>query len=56
MFARMPKITERDAAWSSINRFRDSEGLDPYQAPSGKHQFLAAVALIVISLFLTLML
>ena len=48
--------TEPDAAWSSINRFRDSEGLDPYQAPSGKHQFLAAVALIVISLFLTLML
>ena len=56
MFARMPRTTEPDAAWSSINRFRDFEGLDPYQAPSGKHQFLAAVALIVISLFLTLML
>ena len=56
MLARMPNTSEPDAAWNSINRVRVSEGLDPYQAPSGKHQFLAAVALIVISLFLTLML
>jgi len=56
MFARMPKTTEPDAAWSSINRFRDSEGLDPYQAPSGKRQFIAALALILSSLLLTLIL
>ena len=56
MLARMPNTTEPDAAWSSINRVRVSEGLDPYQAPSGKRQFIAAVALILSSLLLTLIL
>jgi hypothetical protein len=55
MFDRMPNTTEPDAAWSSINSVRVSEGLDPYRAPSGKDQFIAAVALILISLLLTLM-
>jgi hypothetical protein len=55
MFDRMPNTTEPDAAWSSINSVRVSEGLDPYRAPSGKDQFIAAVALVLISLLLALM-
>jgi hypothetical protein len=56
MFDRIPNTTEPDAAWSSINSVRVSEGLDAYQAPSGKHQLIAAVALILSSLLVTLML
>jgi hypothetical protein len=53
VLARVPNTTEPE---SSINRVRVSEGLDPYQAPSGKRQFIAAVALILSSLLLTLIL
>jgi len=56
MFPRAQNARDSDTAWSSINRVRVSEGLDRYQAPSGKHQFIAAVALILISSMLVLFL
>jgi hypothetical protein len=55
MFSRAQNARS-ETAWSSINRVRVSEGLDQYQAPSGKHQLMAAVALILISLLLVLFL
>jgi hypothetical protein len=56
MFPRTLNARDPDAAWSSINRVRASEGLDQYRAPPGKHQFIAAVVLILTSLLLVLLL
>ena len=56
MFFRAQYARDPDTEWSSINRVRVSEGLDQYRAPSGRHQFMAAVALILISLSLVLFL
>jgi hypothetical protein len=56
MFSRAQNARDPDAVWSSINRARVSEGLDQYQAPSGKYQFIAAVALALSSLLLVLFL
>ena len=56
MFPRAQNARDPDSEWSSINRVRVSEGLDQYRAPSGKHQFMAAVALLLSSLLLVLFL
>ena len=56
MFPRMQNAGDSDAAWSSINRVRLAEGLEQYRAPSGKHQFIAAMALALSSLLLVLFL
>ena len=56
VFPRAQNARDPDAAWSSINRVRVSERLDQYQAPSDKHQFIAAVVLILITLLLVLFL
>ena len=52
MFLRAQNARDRNAAWSSINRVRVSEGREQYQAPSDNHQFIAAVVLILASLLL----
>jgi hypothetical protein len=56
MVPRALNARDPDAVWSSINRVRVSKGLDQYRAPPGKHQFIAAVALILSSLLLVLFL
>ena len=56
MFPRALNTGDPDAVWSSINRVRVSKGLDQYRAPPGKHQFIAAVALILTSFLLVLFL
>jgi hypothetical protein len=44
-----------DAALSSDNRVRVSEGLEPYRAPSGWSQFVSAIVLaLVVSILLLL--
>src|ERR1041385_7478930 len=48
MFSRAQVANDPDITWNSINRVRVSEGLDEYRAPSGQHQFIAAVLLILI--------
>jgi hypothetical protein len=56
MLRRALNARDPDAVWSSINRVRVSEGLDQYRAPSGKQQFIAAMALFLSSLLLVLIL